>query len=193
MSSDVTRLLPETGTLLTDVTFDTQPSYTYAMDMEANSFHGMAEGQAAMRQAIYKILRTERYTYPVYSWDYGIELMDLFGKPIPYAEVELERRIKEALEWDDRIEKVDSFAFSYPQDKNTIQVSFTAHTIFGDVGTNYEFGKIEDEAADDPLCYVDGTTLVFSWRAVVGVEGHTLVLGSPSQAHVEGTTLVFGE
>lgn len=194
MSEEITSLLPGSGTLTGDLEFETQPSYTYAMHLDAGSISGMTDKQVAMRQAIYKILHTERYTYPVYSWDYGIELMDLFGKPTPYCEVELERRIKEALEWDDRINKVDNFVFSYPQDKNTIRVEFTAHTIYGDVDSDYDFGRLEEETTvTDPLCYVEGTTLVFTWRASVGVNQHTLCLNNPAQFRISGTTLAFGD
>ena len=72
-----------------------------------------------------------------YSWDYGIELQDLFGEPVTYVCPELERRISEALLWDDRIEDVDDFRFDFPQ-KGIVHVSFTAHTIFGDVRAERE-------------------------------------------------------
>ena len=68
----------------------------------------------------------------MYSWNYGIETLDLYGEPISYVCPELERRITEALLWDERIESVDNFEFDLPQ-KGVVHVSFTAHTIFGDV------------------------------------------------------------
>lgn len=175
--SDITALLPTSGAILRDTEFATQPSYTYAMHISAQSIYGMTDEQEAMRQAIYKIIRTERYTYPVYSWDYGIELADLFGKPTPYVEVELKRRIREALEWDDRINKVDSFKFSYPEDKNTVHVQFAAHTIFGDVEIEHTYSLFESAAEDDsPFWYVDGKTVTATWKASAVVSGHTLIL-----------------
>ena len=88
-----------------------QPSYTYRMvlpnrDDEPTKFKSKTDGIEAVKQAVYKILNTERYTYPIYSWNYGIELVDLFGQPIPWVYPELERRITEALVWDDRINTV---------------------------------------------------------------------------------------
>lgn len=65
----------------------------------------MYDGREAMEQVIYKILNTERYRYVVYSWNYGIELMDLFGMPADYVCPVLEKRISEALLQDDRIMK----------------------------------------------------------------------------------------
>jgi phage baseplate assembly protein W len=85
-----------------------------------------------MRQVIFKILNTERYDYVIYSWNYGIELSDLFGKPVMYACPEIERRVKEALTQDDRIKSVDSFEFDTTK-RGAVAVKFTAHTIFGDI------------------------------------------------------------
>ncbi len=109
-----------------------QPSLTYKMDMDGRTIRGHTDGLKAVKQAIYKILMTERYQYIMYSWNYGIELLDLYGEPVTYVCPELKRRITEALLCDDRILGVDSFEFEFPQ-KGTVFTTFTAHTIFGDV------------------------------------------------------------
>ena len=124
--------------VLTDIEFETMPSRTYGMWFDAGKASGFVDEQAAMRQAIYKIIYTERYEYPIYSWNYGMELRDLFGREIPYVCVEIERRITEALEWDERIERVDSFEFDTSV-LNVVHVSFTAHTIFGEVEAEAEY------------------------------------------------------
>ena len=49
-----------------------------------------------------------------------------------YVCPELERRITEALTWDERIESVDDFEFD-TSTKGEVTVVFTAHTIFGDI------------------------------------------------------------
>ena len=110
------------------------PSHTYKMilpkkDDEVAKFKGKTDEREAVQQAVYKILNTERYTYPIYSWNYGIELVDLFGQPIPWVYPELERRITEALVWDDRITSVTEFEFDSV--KNEVHASFTVNTIFG--------------------------------------------------------------
>lgn len=121
-----------TGFLEQDFELEEQPTYTYKMNLDTGSIRGYTDGLDAMRQAIFKILQTERYQYIMYSWNYGIETLDLYGEPISYVCPELERRITEALLWDERIESVDNFEFDLPQ-KGVIHVSFIAHTIFGDV------------------------------------------------------------
>lgn len=123
-----------TGFLEQDFELEEQPTYTYKMNLDTGSIRGYTDGLDAMKQAIFKILQTERYQYIMYSWNYGIETLDLYGEPISYVCPELERRITEALLWDERIESVDNFEFDLPQ-KGVVHVSFTAHTIFGDVQT----------------------------------------------------------
>lgn len=131
-------MIPASGAFLAqEFEIGQQPTRTYKMDTESCSVIGHTDGLEAMRQAIYKIIMTERYQYIMYSWDYGIELMDLFGEPISYVCPELERRITEALLWDDRIESVDDFKFEIPE-KGVVHASFTAHTIFGDVQAGRE-------------------------------------------------------
>lgn len=121
-----------TAFLEQDFEITEQPTHTYKMNLESNLIRGYTDGQEAMKQAIYKILNTERYQYVMYSWNYGIELLDLYGEPVSYVCPELERRIREALTWDDRIQTVDNFEFNISK-KGEILVTFTAHTVFGDV------------------------------------------------------------
>jgi hypothetical protein len=126
-------MIPTTNDLLTtDLTVERQSSRNYRMDIDRNVIIGHCDGLEAMKQVIYKILNTERYQYVIYSWNYGIELLDLYGKSVTYVCSELPRRITEALMQDDRILSVDEFKFDTTQ-KSTVMVSFTVHTIFGDV------------------------------------------------------------
>ena len=136
-------MIPETNNhkVLREVTFETDPSFTYRMWPDALRITGTTDRQQAMIQAIWKILNTERYAYPIYSWNYGIELKDLYVHNMTYISPELERRIREALSPDDRITSVDNFSFSYPK-RNSIYVQFTAHTIFGDMEIGKEFENV---------------------------------------------------
>lgn len=105
---------------------------TYKLNIEKDRVIGYTDELEAMKQAIYKIINTERYDYLIYSWNYGIELNDLFGEPIPYVYSEIKRRIIEALTQDTRIESVDAFSFEQIK-RGEVFVKFTAHTIYGDV------------------------------------------------------------
>lgn len=111
-----------------------QPSLTHRLNLQEGDdrVRGRAEGLAAMRQAVYKIINTERYRHLIYSYNYGVELADLFGQPTSFVCPEIERRITEALMQDDRILSVSNFEFSQPA-KGVLAVSFVVQTVFGDL------------------------------------------------------------
>jgi len=110
----------------------TEPtSRTYKLNIDRETITGYIDGKEAMIQAIYLILNIERYDYLIYSWNYGIELKDLFGQPTFYVMAELERRITEALTADSRVTGVDNFEIT--REGKKVHAKFTVHTIFGDL------------------------------------------------------------
>ena len=121
-----------------DITVKELPTKTDRMELyEGNYILGFVDSLKAMEQAIYKIIRTERYKYIIYSWNYGIELEDLFGMPVEYCVVELERRILEALLQDNRITAVNGFEFDTESERGTILIKkFIAETVFGEIQIN---------------------------------------------------------
>lgn len=125
------------GAVVEVQTAEKWPSKTYVMNIDGERITGtMTDDIEAVKQAIYKILNTERYQYPIYSWNYGVELADLFGKPIAYVLPEIPSRIKEALVADDRI--IDATAFELSHDKRgNVLAKFKVITIFG----NFDAGK----------------------------------------------------
>ena len=139
-------LLPDTatdesGAISVDMT-PTQPNKTYKMMIDTDRIQGtVTDDLEAVKQAIYKIINTERYKFLIYSWNYGIELENLFGKPIPYVLPEIPRRIKEALTQDDRIKDVLGFDLTYNR-KGDVLAKFTVVTIYG----NLEIEKVVNVA-----------------------------------------------
>lgn len=89
----------------------TMPSLTWRINEEKAEVRGETDELDAMRQAVSKILQTERYRYAVYDWNYGVELEDLYGKNVSYVIPELKRRIEDALLADDRVTAVTDFPF----------------------------------------------------------------------------------
>lgn len=114
-----------------------QPSKNYKMNLQDERVIGFVDNLESMTQVIYKILNTERYQYIIYSWNYGIELSNLIGRPVDYVQVCLERRVKEALLQDSRINSISDFA-TEKIDKKTILATFTVNTIFGRVDIEKE-------------------------------------------------------
>ena len=83
------------------------------------------------RQAVEKILQTERYRFVIYDWNYGMELDDLIGKNASFVIPELKRRIEDALLADDRVTAGTGFHFS--QERDSVAADFLVHTIFGEL------------------------------------------------------------
>ena len=126
-------MIPSVNNLLTTaLEVVTQPSKNYKMHIQDDIISGTCDNLDSMVQVIYKILNTERYTYAIYSWNYGVEFSDLYGEPVSYVCSELERRITEALTQDDRIKYVSDFEFNIDK-KHEVVCTFVVHTIFGDV------------------------------------------------------------
>lgn len=123
-------MIPQNDLELSGLEIQTEPSKNYRMLIADERVNGYNDELNAMKQVVYKILNTERYQYLIYSWDYGIELSDLYGEPVDYICAELQRRITEALTQDDRINDVTDFAFDTSK-KGVVGVSFNVHTIFG--------------------------------------------------------------
>ena len=55
-----------TGFLTQDFEIREQPGRTYRMELEGDSVRGYVDGQEAVKQAIFRILQTERYQYIIY-------------------------------------------------------------------------------------------------------------------------------
>lgn len=116
--------------------YEIQSSRTYELHPVSGTIGGLIDELDAMEQVVYKILNTERFECPLYTWNYGIELNELIGEPITFVLPELERRITEALMQDERITAVDSLEFEISG--GAVLASFVVNTIFGDVEATKE-------------------------------------------------------
>lgn len=131
-------MIPSTvGFLDQDFEIEEQPSQTYKMNLEGDSVRGFCDGLEAMKQAVFRILNTERYQYVIYPWYYGIETLDLYGEPVTYVCPELERRITEALLIDTRISSVTDFEHDLSV-KGVVQTAFTVNTVYGAIKAKKE-------------------------------------------------------
>lgn len=128
----VMNTVEENDGLLNSFEYETQPDLTYKLHIESERVSGYVDDVEAYKQAIYKLLNTERYEHIIYSWNYGVELKDLFGEPIPYVVPELERRITEAVMADERTESVSDFEFDTSK-SGVVHVKFKASSIYGEV------------------------------------------------------------
>lgn len=133
-------IFPEFEYSDTQETTTTQVTYgkELAFDFEKGDFiyqdgkPKVVEGVEALKVWIEKAIRTARYRFPIYSFQYGCELEDIIGLDLPRAvlESEVQRVIKEALIYDDRIEDVRDFIIERGGD--WLKVTFTVITALGD-------------------------------------------------------------
>lgn len=115
-----------------EINYVREPGYTYKLDANKNVVAGFVDSKEAFRQAVYKLLNTERYDHVIYSTDYGVELRSLIGMPIYYVVPEIERRVTEAVMQDDRT--VDVYGFEFDTTKRgAVGVKFHVTSIYGDV------------------------------------------------------------
>lgn len=98
--------------------------------LSGSKIEGFVDEMEALKQSIYKMLSTEQFEYPIYSFSYGIAWKELIGEERPYVRAELKRMIQEALGLDDRILEVDSFTFEFCGDACTC--SFQVASIYGE-------------------------------------------------------------
>lgn len=131
-------MLPEINTFTEELVEIEYPTNTYQIKHAEDNDRivGYTDDLEAVKQAIYLILNIERYDYLLYSWDYGVELKDLFGKPMSYVMAELPDRIKDALTMDNRI--TDVIDFEFERNKNKLHTTFTVITIYGNVPSEVE-------------------------------------------------------
>ncbi|MCX8132026.1 MAG: DUF2634 domain-containing protein [Clostridia bacterium] len=88
-------------------------------DFEAGEFKTVdrkvyiGEGVQVLKNWIEKTIRTERFRFPIYSFDYGITLEELVVRDFPYEVLvnEIKEQIAEALMQDIRIDGIGNFEF----------------------------------------------------------------------------------
>lgn len=129
----------------------------YAWDFErdalilVNGSPTVVERKEALKVWIYKVLRTPRFRYPVYTWSYGHELEGLIGSAYTNGavqaetggggvytnrvmQVEAERRVREALLVNPYITGVSVADVELIGSRLTVEVA--VETVYGEVKMN---------------------------------------------------------
>jgi len=108
-----------------------QATKTYALNFETGEIKGKVDGLEAIKQFCIKSINTARFRHIIYSFNYGCEVDGLIGMDLTedFLISELSRMVKEALEYDDRIDSVEEFIINNEYDN--IYISFKVNTIYG--------------------------------------------------------------
>ncbi len=96
-----------------------QPSRTYKLDFARGRVVGKTDGLDAVKQAVVKILQSDRFIHEIYSFNYGHELSSVLGGNPQYARSEVSRIIQEALLQDDRINAIQNMQVTVEGDSLT--------------------------------------------------------------------------
>lgn len=123
--------------LKSDFSFGKVPTKTYRVDFNSGIIKGFVDGREAVKQTIFFILNTERIWHEIYSWNYGVETVNLIGLPAELIQARLKNTITDALMQDDRITSVGDFSFT--SDKGKTRVEFTVESSEGDIETGWTF------------------------------------------------------
>lgn len=96
----------------------------------------IVEGNEAIKTWVYKTMKTERFRYQIYSWDYGSELESLLGQSYTpnLTKAESIRYIKEALLINPYIKNVSNVEVTFSN--GTLFIDATLETIYGETEVN---------------------------------------------------------
>lgn len=105
------------------------PSRTWNINKETNRIEGDTDRLPSVQQAAEVILNVLRFRWQIYRSFSGSRFLDLMGQEAGFVAAELQRRIKEALSMDDRIQGITDFSFTTNVDSLTVQ--FRVLSVYG--------------------------------------------------------------
>lgn len=117
---------------------DLQDVYAYKFDYEKEKLFVTGTGKAVMGNPVdayrfwaVKCCLTERYQYPAYSSDFGVEFQRIIEANYPRAitESEIKRTIVESLMVDQRTVTVNGFSFDWSGD--SCWINFNLESVYG--------------------------------------------------------------
>lgn len=105
----------------------------YGIDFSTGQLTGkIVEGKEAIKVWIWNCLKTQRFRYPIYSWDYGTDLEQYIGQTVSeeFLNADCEDEIREAMLVNPYITDIEDFTADFRGTR--LNISFTAVTKFGD-------------------------------------------------------------
>lgn len=111
---------------------------TWYIDDVTKSIKGYCNGYQAIKQQVKIIINTERFAYPIFSNNFGIQTKDLLGGTNDFIESMIKKRLKDGLT-DRRIIDLSNFEFNGIKDDTGITGSVEVDTVYGKVREEYGF------------------------------------------------------
>ena len=107
----------------------------YGINFQTGKLTGeIVEGKEAVKVWVWLCLKTQRFKYPIYSWNYGWDSEQYIGQTLTpeYIATDAEDEITEALKVNQYIEGIEDFSCEV-EDNTVLHISFRVITKFGDV------------------------------------------------------------
>ena len=123
-------ILPENEITIAGIERVSYPTTSYLVNTDSKYCFYSKDDFELMGQAIEILLQVERYQYPIFDSNIGIQTLDLVGQDLAYIINVLEQRIRSVLATDDRILGISNYR--YEKDGKELSVYFTVNTIYGD-------------------------------------------------------------
>lgn len=101
----------------------------------------IVEGNEAIKVWVYKAIKTMRYKYPIYTWEYGCEMDSLLGKGLQndLIKSETKRYIEEALLINPYILSVSDIEVEL--NESILGISCSLETVYGTNDIEYNFNS----------------------------------------------------
>lgn len=128
-------MIPKFDVVVSNIENSVQSSKTYKLDSFNGRITRKIDELESIKQAVFKILQTERFENVIYDANYGVELAGFIGKPKDFVKNDIERTIKDALLADERILNIESFNI-IDDIKDNFKIEFKINSIFGNI--NFE-------------------------------------------------------
>ncbi|CEN21201.1 DUF2634 domain-containing protein [Paraclostridium sordellii] len=125
-------MIPKFDVVVSNIENSVQSSKTYKLDSFNGRITRKIDELESIKQAVFKILQTERFENVIYDANYGVELAGFIGKPKDFVKNDIERTIKDALLADERILNIESFNI-IDDIKDNFKIEFKINSIFGNI------------------------------------------------------------
>ncbi|MDU2591719.1 MAG: DUF2634 domain-containing protein [Paeniclostridium sordellii] len=125
-------MIPKFDFVVSNMENSVQSSKTYKLDSFNGRITRKIDELESIKQALFKILQTERFENVIYDANYGVELAGFIGKHKDFVKNDIERTIKDALLADERILGIESFNV-IDDVKDNFKIEFKINSIFGNI------------------------------------------------------------
>lgn len=126
-------ILPSFAGPQTNITTAKDPPAEYGINYETGQLTGeIVYGLEAVKVWIWLVLHSERFRYPIFSWQYGAELERYVGRGYSqeYLNDAVKNAVKDCLKVNPHIKRIEDFSCKMENDR--LKIEFTVRTDYGE-------------------------------------------------------------